>query len=379
LNESVIPLSKIHNEDVAIEQRVFIVRTTILRKQISSLPPYLGGKRRLIPWIFKTLEKAAPRDTWQTLTFLDAFTGGGSVSLYAKAQGFKQIYSNDWSDRSQLIIQGLLENQSMTFSKEEMLTLTVPLMLEGCPGFVQAHFSPSVFAARHADALDRMLTGIARFQSPTKQALGKLLLWHLIQDFVCMPTSIGTSNRPYAETLDGVRDWQTLNPKRFLDGSFHHLLKPTWHSLNKRRETINKGVFTGSPVQGFQMDAIAFVSQMQGDILYADPPYPGCLSYEASNRTLDSILTCSLPQSKLITSPFTKDTAALDLLFEQARHIPVWLLSYGNHQLSLDELANLIKRHCPNRQIQAEARAYKHLSHVSKNQNNQEYLVMAYS
>ncbi len=343
---------------------------------MSALPPYLGGKRRLIPWIFKTLEKAAPRNNWQNLTFLDAFTGGGSVSLYAKAQGFKQIYSNDWSDRSQLIIQGLLVNQSTTFSKEEMLILTAPLTPEACPGFVQAHFSPSVFAARHADALDRMLTGIAGFQSPSKQALGKLLVWHLIQDFVCMATSIGTSNRPYAETLDGLRHWQVLNPKRFLDGSFPNLLKPTWHSIDKRRQAINKGVFTGSPVQGFQMEAIAFVSQVQGDILYADPPYPGCVSYEASNRTLDSILTCSLAESKLITSPFTQDASALDLLFEQARHIPIWILFYGNHQLSLDELVKQVKRHCPNRQIQAEARAYKHLSHVSKNQDNQEFLVM---
>ena len=352
------------------------MKPTAFKSKFAALPPYLGGKRRLIPWIFKTLEKAAPRDTWKDLTFLDAFTGGGSVSLYAKAQGFQQILSNDWSYRSQLIIQGLLENHSTTLSKEEMLTLTATL---NQPGFVQTHFTPSVFSSRHAEALDRMLAGAQRFQNPTKQALGKLLVWHLVKDFVCMATSIGTSNRPYAETLDGLRDWQDLNPKRFVDGSLSHLLKPTWHSLEQRRKLMNQGVFCGSPVQGSQLDAIHFVSQAQGDILYADPPYPGCLSYETTNRTLDSILMGRFPEFQLTTSPFTKDTDALDLLFEQARNIPIWILSYGNRQLDINELAALVKRHCPNRQIHAEARAYKHLSHVSKAQNNQELLVMAYA
>lgn len=164
------------------------MKASVLNRQMSALPPYLGGKRRLLPWIFKTLEKAAPRDTWHTLTFLDAFTGGGSVSLYAKAQGFRQIKSNDYSNRAQLIIQGLLENHHTLLSHEEVLLLTTPLDPEHSPGFVQTHFSPHVFSSRHAEALDRILVGIQRFQNPTKQALAKLLVWHLIQDLLIIYT-----------------------------------------------------------------------------------------------------------------------------------------------------------------------------------------------
>ncbi|MBU1701030.1 MAG: DNA adenine methylase, partial [Candidatus Eisenbacteria bacterium] len=57
----------------------------------SALPPYLGGKRRLCPLIFREVDRILPRRCWSGLTFLDGFMGGGSVSLYAKAQGFRVV------------------------------------------------------------------------------------------------------------------------------------------------------------------------------------------------------------------------------------------------------------------------------------------------
>ncbi len=344
----------------------------------SALPPYLGGKRRLIPWIFQTLGRAAPPSSWEKLTFIDAFTGGGAVSLYAKTQGFQQIYCNDWSERSQIVIKALLENHSHLLSREEVLMLTRSLPEGEAPGFIQRHFSPNVFASRHAEALDRLLYWSDKVQNPTKRALSQLLAWHLIRDFVCISSSISTSNKPYAEALDGLRDWQTLNPKRFVDDSFPNLLKPTWHSLEKRRRALNRGVFSGSPVKRFQMDAIAFVSQAEGDVLYADPPYPGCLSYEATNRILDGVLTRQRPEASLSTSPFTKDTEALENLLDGAQHIPIWLISYGNNHISLEDLVVLVRRHAPKRHVKANAQAFKHLPHVAKRTGTQELLVLAY-
>ncbi len=54
-------------------------------KMWSALYPYLGGKRRLCPLIFREIDRVVPRRLWPSLTFLDAFLGGGSVSLGAKA------------------------------------------------------------------------------------------------------------------------------------------------------------------------------------------------------------------------------------------------------------------------------------------------------
>ena len=71
-------------------------------RQTDALFPYLGGKRRLSPTIFREIDRVLPREHWAGRTFLDGFLGGGSVSLYAKAQGFSVI-STDIAARSIVI------------------------------------------------------------------------------------------------------------------------------------------------------------------------------------------------------------------------------------------------------------------------------------
>lgn len=343
-----------------------------------ALPTYLGGKRKLLPWIFGRLAAVIPPQQWKNLVFADPFVGGGAVSLFAKRQGFQQVLSNDWSDRSQLIIQGLLSNQTIHLSREDVLYLTQALHTN--PGFVELHFCPSVFSTRHAKALDSLILQAETFLCPTKQALAKLLVWHLVSEYVCFPTSIGTSNRPFAEVLDGLREWHSLNPKRFTDQSFPRLFKPTWNHLETKRNAINGGVTGGSPVQGFQMDAFGFVSKVQADILYLDPPYPNTSNYESHNRVLDAILSGHLPGNQpTVVSPFSKGTQALEDLLACSSHIPCWILSYGSNVISLQELVELVKRHAGTRTVEGYAKAYQHLAHVSKQKNNQEFLVVAYS
>ena len=75
----------------------------------SALPPYLGGKRRLCPLIFREVDRILPRARWQGMTFLDGFMGGGSVALYAKAQGFRAV-ATDIAERSIVVGEALIAN-----------------------------------------------------------------------------------------------------------------------------------------------------------------------------------------------------------------------------------------------------------------------------
>jgi hypothetical protein len=232
-----------------------------LAQQLRGLPPYFGGKRKLLPWILSHLAHTIPACEWPKLTFLDAFLGGGSVSLAAKVCGFQTIYANDWSNRSQVIGQALLCNHRQRLLPEQTLSMALAVPKQD---FVQSQYSPSVFSQRHAKALDQILSKVQQTECPTQQSLWRLLLWHFASDFVCFPTSLGTSNRPYAEALDGLREWDSLNPKRYVDGSIEGLLTPVWAKLETKRKVINASIFGGAQVHLFQQDARTFVEQNAG-------------------------------------------------------------------------------------------------------------------
>ncbi len=98
------------------------------RKKLSlwaSLPPYLGGKRRLCPLIFREVDRVLPRRHWPGLTFLDAFLGGGSVALYAKAQGFR-VMATDIAERAITVGQALIANSRVKITWEDVLRLAAP-------------------------------------------------------------------------------------------------------------------------------------------------------------------------------------------------------------------------------------------------------------
>ena len=337
-------------------------------------PTYFGSKGSFCTELFGRLAEYAPPARWPELTFVDAFLGGGSVSLFAKAQGFREIYANDISDRSRLIAEAFLTNSSTRLQRSDYLYLTQPLP-EGAPRRIETEFCPSVFSRRHAQMLDRCLFWARQLQNPTRRALVLILIWHHINDAHCFPTSLGTSNRPFAEALDGVRSWDEINPKRFTDKSLDRLLKPTLSTLEARLTQVNRGVFGGSPVHFRQQDAVAFLRSVPGDIAFLDPPYAGTLRYEKSFALLDELLfgQVTLPPP----SDFSSSTEALHALLEAAEHIPTWILTYGNKEIDLDGLLALVRQHAGDRQVTGVAKGYAHLKHVAKREDNQELIIIA--
>jgi adenine-specific DNA-methyltransferase len=78
MTDSLLDVEKLRREDYLSRQII----------------PYIGNKRKLLPLIYRAMEKMFPHG-FSGKTFLDPFAGSGVVSRFAKYLGF-EVFSNDW-------------------------------------------------------------------------------------------------------------------------------------------------------------------------------------------------------------------------------------------------------------------------------------------
>ena len=359
-------------KDIKRKEREIVRKTTRRTRSRklalwSALPPYLGGKRRLCPLIFREVDRLLPRHLWPGLTFLDGFLGGGSVSLYAKAQGFR-VVSTDIADRAIVVGQALIENSRVKLSREDVLRLAAPT--DDPPGRIERDYAPSTFTGAQARLLDRALIAAANTADRAKAALLRLLAVRVA--LLAHPMSqvrAGTIHRLSSGEYESITESCLYH---YVDGL--RLTRP--EKLWQLAQQINTGVFSGHATV-LQASVLDKMPEIHADIAYFDPPYPGVMSYEKEYRIIDEILE---GQSRP-TSPFTaRDGAAmLDTLFERATHIPVWLLSLGNAVVGIEELAAKMAR--LGRETRSIAIKYAHLPAVAtaeKSAANREFLVVGW-
>jgi adenine-specific DNA methylase len=332
-----------------------------------ALPPYLGGKRRLCPLIFREIDRILPRRHWRDLTFLDGFLGGGSVSLYAKAQGFRVI-SCDIAQRAVTVGEALIANSRVRLTREDVLRLVAPADMPA--GRVEQEYSPSVFTQEQARFIDRALAVAEDTGDKAKAALIRLLAIRVA--LLAHPMSqvrAGTIHRISSGDYESVTESCLYH---YVDGL--RLTRP--QRLWQLAQQLNAGVFQGE-AQVLRESVLEALPRIQAAVAYFDPPYPGVMSYEKEYKIIDEILE----GAARTTSPFTaKDGASLlDTLFDRARHIPVWLLSLGNAVVGLDDLEAKMTR--LGRQTRAIAIRYQHLPAVAtaeKKRENREFLVIGW-
>ncbi len=330
-----------------------------------SLPAYLGGKRRLCPLMFAALSRVVPQAQWPGLAFLDPFAGGGSVSLLAKAQGFRVLF-NDRALRSAIIGRALIENSSVRLTEPDVMQVLSPPT--ACyPRIAEERFSPGIFPRPHALLLDRALHQARTALASPKRELALLVLIKWALRIQPMSMLRGTDARAAA-----TGDLDRVSARRL----GHYLKARNLLSLAaflKLAHEVNSGVFPGEG-RAYQSDAIEFLARTSGDVAYVDAPYPNTTSYEDEYRALDVLLE----GRELERSRFSRRDAPLDEIFAASDHVPVWVVSFNNAVLDLDGLKQLIRLHRAN--IQALEVPYRHLGSIAtevKNETNREFIIVA--
>jgi len=333
----------------------------------SALPPYLGGKRRLCPLIFREVDRLLPRRLWSQRTFLDGFLGGGSVSLYAKAQGFR-VVATDIALRAIAVGDALIANSRVRLTREEILRLAADPGGPVTP--IEAKLAPSVFTKTQARFLDRALSLADRTQDKARAALYRLLAIRVA--LLAHPMSqirAGTIHRLETGEYESITE-SCLG--QYVDGL--RLTRPD--RLWELAQQINAGVFEGEG-EVRRESVLDALPSIEADVAYFDPPYPGVMSYEKEYRVIDALLEGSVRE----TSPFTaRDGAAMiDHLFGRAQHIAIWILSLGNAVVGIDELEAKMSRF--GRATKAIELAYQHIPAVAteeKKRTNREFLVVGW-
>jgi len=333
-----------------------------------ALPPYFGGKRRLCPRIFREIARVHPRETWSSLRLVDPFLGGGSVSLYAKAQGFG-VLCGDLAERSVIIGKALVENDSARLNEQDVLRLFVPV--EGNRYLIEQNYVPDCFALASAQFLDNAFAVVEQVDDETKRSLLRLLLVKYI--YWLRPhskfSSPGAFNRPFAEER-----WDDIKAtyKHAIAANATHPL-PAVRALAK---DINRAIARGSqPCRAMKGDALETIRAGDAaEVLYLDPPYSGTLSYEEEYRVLDEILGERHEPSAFSERDGLSHFASL---LEQCASSPLWVISYGNAVADLDAVRASVERFRPTRAVEI---AYSHMNAVAtqaKREANREFIILA--
>ena len=332
-----------------------------------SLPAYFGGKRRLLGAIFKALSTPS-----NAPTFVDAFLGGGAVSLYAKARGYRVI-CNDVAERSCIIGRALIQNDSVTLSHEDLVRFSQPSKEQG---YAETNLSPDVFPVDHARFLDNVLFHTAG-RIGHLHDLARLMA--VKQALALRPMGNFGAKKIMHQAAAG--EWEDMNPHYLKDLIKRGLPRHPIRLAEKLLPKINAGVFSnGQQNEAHKGDVLEFLSKTDGDICYLDPPYAGTQSYERAMKPLDELLNGG--PLEVAPNPYSTEPPDVTLprLFEAASHIPTLVISYGNQKIDLLGLMDLMRKHRPN--VTGEAISYAHcigLASAESRKKNQELLVIGRS
>jgi 16S rRNA G966 N2-methylase RsmD len=315
--------------------------------------------------IFREIDRVLPREHWSGRTFLDGFLGGGSVSLYAKAQSFS-VVSTDIATRSIVIGEGLIANSTVRLTKADIdRVLSIP---ESEATVNARRFVPAVFPENVGLVLDRLFHAADSSAIRAKAALLRMLAIRV--GLLAHPMSQVRAGTAHRATTG---EWESITPScitHYVNALRLDTPKKLWHLAQK----TNAGVFQGCAEvrQGSVLDLLPTI---QADVAYFDPPYSGVMSYEKEYKVIDQLLEGTTRE----TSPFTaRDGASMiDTLLERATHIPIWVLSFGNETCSLEDLeAKMVRL---GRVTKAIAIRYQHLPAIAteeKKSSNREYLLI---
>lgn len=313
-------------------------------------PQYLGAKFIHRGWIAQFIPEDAN-------TVLDAFSGSQSIAYMLKQLG-KKVVTNDFLNFNNLIGKALIENPGYVLDKLDMDILFSENSDPTEFNLIEKLFSGLFFVPEEAAFADSFRSNVHRLDNPYKQALALAVMCRSITRKVTMGHFAHTQALVYA--ADPARIKRNRSLIRPLKELFMELL-PEYNAAvfdnNRENTSYNENILDLLP----KLNGI--------DMVYFDPPY--CNShadYQSFYHLLETYVEY-WKDKKFINgtkryepkkySGFDKNSEALSnlrLMFEYARHIPIWLISYNDRSYpDIDTMVDMIE---PYRSVKIERKMY---------------------
>lgn len=248
---------------------------------------YIGSKLSLLSFINETIEEL-PLDTHKHITFCDLFTGTGVVSKYFKKKGYS-IISNDLQYYSYVTANHFIANNSiLSFPNLKDLDIepfSYLNAISGIEGFIYNNYSNSgtinkeynrlYFSDSNATKIDSIRLQIEQWKQ--SGIINNQEYFFLLASLIEATDKVANTTSVYEAFLKKLKSTAEKDL----------ILKPL--------ETI---VFDGeNKYKVFNKDANVLIKEIEGDILYLDPPY-NHRRYNTNYHILETVALYDNPQIK---------------------------------------------------------------------------------
>lgn len=293
---------------------------------------YIGSKHKLSNFISKTVSDLVGTDL-NTMVFCDLFAGTGIVGRHFKPL-VKEVISNDIEYYSYVLNRHYIGNNSVSADVNERIAELNAL--EGKNGFIYQHYCKGgegerqYFSDENGAKIDAIRSRIEEWY--TKGQLSPDDYYHLLAALLQAADKVANTASVYGAYLKHLK--KTAQKKM--------LLKALPLFDNKADNVV------------YNKDSNALIKDIEGDILYLDPPY-NARQYGANYHLLNTIAYYDefSPQGKTGLRTYHKSNyckkaqvlACFEELIAQARFKYIFL-SYNNEGLmGVEKVREIMSRY----------------------------------
>lgn len=225
---------------------------------------YIGSKQKLLDFIEETIESVAGKKDGRV--FADLFAGTGAVARRFREKNYKVI-ANDIQYYSYVIIRNLVEGDFKAFVEAELVEELN--LLKGIDGFISKNYCPELsermyFSTGNGKRCDAIRNEISFLYNQGK--INREQYFNLLSALINSVDKCANTTSVYGAHLK-------------------HLKKPAQRDFIFE---IDKIPFENIKGKAYNMEAEDLICQIEGDILYLDPPY-NARQYGSNYHILETI------------------------------------------------------------------------------------------